>query len=165
MVKVKAMFEVRRREETSERASVLQWDCKGRSLARERSQRVAPVKSCSLVCVPWIVLLHSSGRRMKQNSVSAGDSSRCTPQALQGGGHWPCLSSNPAVRPCFVRSCVGAGFQVGDVITVINRDNEGWWEGELNGQRGLFPWSVTRQRRPAVAPLVPLMYAAESRKG
>jgi len=30
-------------------------------------------------------------------------------------------------------------FQVGDVITVINRDDEGWWEGELNGQRGLFP--------------------------
>jgi len=31
-------------------------------------------------------------------------------------------------------------FQVGDVISVLSRDeSEGWWEGELNGQRGLFP--------------------------
>jgi len=29
---------------------------------------------------------------------------------------------------------------VGDIITVLNRDDEGWWEGEgKNGQRGLFP--------------------------
>ena len=40
-------------------------------------------------------------------------------------------------------SCVWSGFQVGDVITVVNRDDAGWWEGELNGQKGLFPRSAT----------------------
>jgi hypothetical protein len=30
-------------------------------------------------------------------------------------------------------------FRVGDVITVLNQDDPGWWEGELNGHRGLFP--------------------------
>lgn len=30
-------------------------------------------------------------------------------------------------------------FALGDIITVLNQDDEGWWEGELNGQRGLFP--------------------------
>ena len=27
----------------------------------------------------------------------------------------------------------------GQIITNINMMEEGWWEGELNGQRGLFP--------------------------
>ncbi len=27
----------------------------------------------------------------------------------------------------------------GQIITNINMMEEGWWEGDLNGQRGLFP--------------------------
>jgi hypothetical protein len=34
-------------------------------------------------------------------------------------------------------------FKTGDVITVLARDDEGWWEGELNGKRGLFPANYT----------------------
>lgn len=30
-------------------------------------------------------------------------------------------------------------FQLGDIITVVNKEDEGWWEGELNGKKGLFP--------------------------
>lgn len=30
-------------------------------------------------------------------------------------------------------------FQPGDIISVINQEDEGWWEGELKGVRGLFP--------------------------
>ena len=41
-------------------------------------------------------------------------------------------------------SCVG--FQVGDIITVVNKDDAGWWEGELNGQKGLFPRSANSTR-------------------
>lgn len=30
-------------------------------------------------------------------------------------------------------------FRAGQVIHVLNRDNSGWWDGELEGQRGWFP--------------------------
>jgi hypothetical protein len=30
-------------------------------------------------------------------------------------------------------------FKAGQVIRVFNRDNSGWWDGELDGQRGWFP--------------------------
>jgi len=29
--------------------------------------------------------------------------------------------------------------QPGDIVTIINKDNEGWWEGALKGKKGLFP--------------------------
>ena len=28
---------------------------------------------------------------------------------------------------------------VGDILIVINKEEEGWWEGELNGKTGMFP--------------------------
>jgi len=31
------------------------------------------------------------------------------------------------------------GFQRGDIITVINREDENWWEGSLNNRTGMFP--------------------------
>ncbi|KAE9556364.1 hypothetical protein FO519_000404 [Halicephalobus sp. NKZ332] len=31
------------------------------------------------------------------------------------------------------------GFKRGDIITVINRDDENWWEGICRNQQGLFP--------------------------
>lgn len=30
-------------------------------------------------------------------------------------------------------------FKAGQVIHVLNRDNSGWWDGELEGRRGWFP--------------------------
>ncbi len=30
-------------------------------------------------------------------------------------------------------------FDPGDIITNIEMVDEGWWSGEVNGQRGLFP--------------------------
>jgi len=29
--------------------------------------------------------------------------------------------------------------QAGDIITIINKENEGWWEGTNKGKKGLFP--------------------------
>lgn len=34
---------------------------------------------------------------------------------------------------------------VGDIIVNIRRDDGGWWEGELNGRRGLFPDNFVRE--------------------
>ena len=31
------------------------------------------------------------------------------------------------------------GFRAGQVIHVLNRDQTGWWDGELDGRRGWFP--------------------------
>ncbi|SNX83382.1 probable guanyl nucleotide exchange factor Sql2 [Melanopsichium pennsylvanicum] len=36
-------------------------------------------------------------------------------------------------------------FQAGQVIKVYNRDPSGWWDGELNGQRGWFPSNYVDQ--------------------
>nr|2SEM_A Chain A, PROTEIN (SEX MUSCLE ABNORMAL PROTEIN 5) [Caenorhabditis elegans]2SEM_B Chain B, PROTEIN (SEX MUSCLE ABNORMAL PROTEIN 5) [Caenorhabditis elegans]3SEM_A Chain A, SEX MUSCLE ABNORMAL PROTEIN 5 [Caenorhabditis elegans]3SEM_B Chain B, SEX MUSCLE ABNORMAL PROTEIN 5 [Caenorhabditis elegans] len=30
-------------------------------------------------------------------------------------------------------------FKRGDVITLINKDDPNWWEGQLNNRRGIFP--------------------------
>ena len=30
-------------------------------------------------------------------------------------------------------------FEKGDVITVISKDEESWWKGEINGMTGVFP--------------------------
>ena len=27
----------------------------------------------------------------------------------------------------------------GDIVTVLNEIDDGWWEGELNGKTGIFP--------------------------
>ncbi|KAJ3156727.1 Unconventional myosin-Ie, partial [Irineochytrium annulatum] len=30
-------------------------------------------------------------------------------------------------------------FKVGDIITIVSKDDEGWWTGNLRGKKGLFP--------------------------
>lgn len=39
-------------------------------------------------------------------------------------------------------------FKAGDIIHVLNRDNTGWWDGELNGKRGWFPSNYTGSCEP-----------------
>ncbi|XP_067848753.1 SH3 domain-containing kinase-binding protein 1 isoform X2 [Heptranchias perlo] len=34
---------------------------------------------------------------------------------------------------------------VGDIVTNIKKEDEGWWEGELDGRRGLFPDNFVRE--------------------
>lgn len=34
---------------------------------------------------------------------------------------------------------------VGDIISNIRKDEGGWWEGELDGRRGLFPDNFVRE--------------------
>lgn len=44
-------------------------------------------------------------------------------------------------------------FKKGDIITVTEKDESGWWQGELNGERGVFPsgW-VEELTSPASGP-------------
>ena len=30
-------------------------------------------------------------------------------------------------------------FNVGDIITLISKEEEAWWKGELDGRQGVFP--------------------------
>ena len=50
-------------------------------------------------------------------------------------------------------------FLEGDVLRVLRQEphdvDDGWWEGELNGQRGLFPSLVVEPCAPDGAPLTP----------
>jgi len=46
-------------------------------------------------------------------------------------------------------------FQVGELITVIKSDDPGWWEGELNGRRGLFPRNYVEEVAESTASHVP----------
>lgn len=34
---------------------------------------------------------------------------------------------------------------VGEVITNIRKEDGGWWEGQINGRRGLFPDNFVRE--------------------
>ena len=35
-------------------------------------------------------------------------------------------------------------FKVGDRITVLKKDNSGWWTGSVNGKTGMFPSNYTK---------------------
>ena len=40
---------------------------------------------------------------------------------------------------------------VGEIITTIRKEDGGWWEGQINGRRGLFPDNFVRvstKRKP-----------------
>jgi len=48
----------------------------------------------------------------------------------------------PQCRALFAYNATEAdelSFQPGDVITITNKENEGWWEGTSKGRKGLFP--------------------------
>lgn len=34
-------------------------------------------------------------------------------------------------------------FKKGDIITVQEKNDDGWWKGELNGKVGMFPSNYT----------------------
>ncbi|EDQ89986.1 uncharacterized protein MONBRDRAFT_16749, partial [Monosiga brevicollis MX1] len=36
-------------------------------------------------------------------------------------------------------------FAEGDVITIVHRNDDGWFEGVLNGKRGLFPGNYVEE--------------------
>jgi son of sevenless len=42
-------------------------------------------------------------------------------------------------------------FLAGQVIHVLNRDPSGWWDGELDGQRGWFPSNYVNTDTSAMA--------------
>jgi len=78
-----------------------------------------------------------------------------TPPYMQsGGGAPPAFGGLPQPAPMpqpvglgfaralYVYSAVSASqlsFQPGTVITILVKDPSGWWEGDINGQRGWFP--------------------------
>jgi hypothetical protein len=36
-------------------------------------------------------------------------------------------------------------FKVGDIITVIKKDDSGWWEGTIRGKKGIFPSNFVKE--------------------
>ena len=51
-------------------------------------------------------------------------------------------------------------FKQGDIITVLQKDPSGWWQGELNGKIGVFPsvdWveELSENGTPVVAAVAP----------
>ncbi|KAF9242516.1 ras guanine nucleotide exchange factor domain-containing protein [Melanogaster broomeanus] len=89
------------------------------------------------------------------SSLHLPDSNKESSQASQSSRSSPIsLSADETVRvqapaPEFVltlhnfvpqqHNATCLSFRAGQVIRVFNRDSSGWWDGELNGQRGWFP--------------------------
>ncbi|KAG1745971.1 ras guanine nucleotide exchange factor domain-containing protein [Suillus paluster] len=90
------------------------------------------------------------------SSSSASSSSLHLPESEKSSRplHYPLASpSDETVRvpptPEFVlalhdfhpqhQNATCLSFRAGQVIHVLNRDSSGWWDGEINGQRGWFP--------------------------
>lgn len=36
----------------------------------------------------------------------------------------------------------------GDIITNVQKQDGGWWEGEVNGKKGMFPDNFVKVRSP-----------------
>ncbi|CAH1785616.1 unnamed protein product, partial [Owenia fusiformis] len=57
-------------------------------------------------------------------------------------------------------------FQTGDVIEVLNKDDDNWWEGRLQGVDGYFPknyvmdWTTMSHRRPSYEHTMPGAFSA-----
>lgn len=41
---------------------------------------------------------------------------------------------------------------VGDIITIIGEEEEGWWKGTLNGKEGVFPSNFVEEIKPVNVP-------------
>ena len=80
----------------------------------------------------------------------------------------PSLQGNKLVRALydFSGSSDELSFKVGDEIVVLNEVLDGWWMGELNGEKGLFPTPytevVSRSAPPSKPPSLPLRPAGSS---
>eukprot|EP00761_Pharyngomonas_kirbyi_P012356 gb/GECH01012383.1/.p1 GENE.gb/GECH01012383.1/~~gb/GECH01012383.1/.p1 ORF type:complete len:1469 (+),score=336.96 gb/GECH01012383.1/:1-4407(+) len=60
----------------------------------------------------------------------------------------PPPARNPQVRSLYeymAQSSDELSIREGDVINLIGKDPSGWWEGELNGKRGLFPGNYVQE--------------------
>ena len=45
----------------------------------------------------------------------------------------------PEVQPCCILSVLAVLYISGDILLVYEKQLDGWWQGELNGQVGIFP--------------------------
>lgn len=45
---------------------------------------------------------------------------------------------------CVLQLC----FRKGDIITVTQREEGGWWEGTLDDKTGWFPSNYTKEHKP-----------------
>lgn len=51
----------------------------------------------------------------------------------------PKLPTCKALYPYQAHEADELDFNIGDMITIVSKDSEGWWTGMLRGKRGLFP--------------------------
>lgn len=54
------------------------------------------------------------------------------------------------------------GFKTGDEIVLLSEVSDGWWEGELDGRKGLFPSNYVEELKKPVPPPRPPMLTATS---
>ena len=66
--------------------------------------------------------------------------------AAASGSEAVAAASSEPERPKFKALYSYAGqhedelaFNVGDIITLISKEEEAWWKGELDGNQGVFP--------------------------
>lgn len=84
------------------------------------------------------------------NTIQSSTSTSNYPsyQQQQTGEYARALHSfqpNPTSNTCLT-------FSAGEIIKTLNKDNSGWWDGELNGLRGWFPSNYVEVLVPSSSP-------------
>ncbi|XP_067673962.1 intersectin-1-like isoform X2 [Haliotis asinina] len=86
--------------------------------------------------------------QLSVQSTTGGGSRSATPQSTSSQSSQPAsaaVSATGAVEkvialyPYAAQNADELTFQKEDVITVLNKDNPDWWQGDLNGKTGVFP--------------------------
>lgn len=107
---------------------------KGLPLAPKASGKIVPASSPKLA--PPL------------SSAPAGKKSAAKPRAVA-------ISTARALYSYAAQREDELSFREGDVVTVIAKNTDGWWDGEANGARGVFPGNYVQElsARPKVKAL------------
>lgn len=105
------------------------------------------------------------GHRSRTNSrASNGTLGSRLPPALSRRQSESFGSQKKLVRALYDYSGGGdeLGFKTGDEIILLSEVSDGWWEGELDGRKGLFPANYVEELKKPVPPPRPPMLTATS---
>ena len=89
----------------------------------------------------------AGGRALPQAGGGRGGAAAAG-RAMPAPPRAPAAPQKPKATALYAYSAASAdelSFNAGDVITILKKDDSGWWEGELNGQKGWIPANYVQE--------------------